>query len=1093
MPMRLYHKILLIMRLTTVFLIASLVQVSAAGFAQKISLSRSNASLKSVIGELRKQSGYDFVYNDKVLGAARPISIQIKQMEFEQALEQIFKDQKLTYTIDSKTVIIKEKEESFIDRMIARFQEIDVRGRVVDEKGQGIPGATIKVKDKARTTITDGSGYFLLKNVDDGAVLVISYIGYEGKEVTAAEEVTVQLKLSESKLDEVQVIAYGKTTRRFDLGNTASVKAADIEFSPVTNLLLAIQGRVPGISISQYNGYAGGAVKTMIQGQNSIGNGNNPFIVVDGIPYPDQMIQNNASVLDGPPPGGKGNTLSYLNPADIESISILKDADATAIYGSRAANGAILITTKKGVKGAMKTDLRFDQGWQTPSRYVKMLNTQQYLEMRKEAFKNTGSTVGDYDYDLNGAWDTTRYTDWQKKLIGTAKYTDVKATTSGGSENVNYLAGATYHRETGTFPISTPNQIFAFHSSLLASSANKKFRATLTSNFQVNDTRLPGDEMSRAYTLAPDAPQLFNPDGSLNWQPTKDRLSTFLNPLAPILKFEKLKVSNLIMASDLTYEILPGLQAKLAGGYTQMNSNDVNGEPLSSFSPAGRPDYSNSASFNTGRQTTWSLEPQINFQKNWGSNHLDVLLGGTLQKQELRSSGFKGDNYSSELLLENPAAAGNYYGFSSDAFEYRYNAVFGRVNYRYKDRYLLSGSVRRDGSSRFGPANRFANFYSVGGGWIFTEESFGDFLKPVLSFGKLRLNYGTTGNDQIGNYSYINNYNTYTVGTAYNNIQGLLPGQIFNPYLQWEQTRKLSAGVNFGFLKDRILVDVSWYRNRSSNQLLDLSLPTTTGFNSIKTNLPALVQNTGLEISLTTVNFKDKELEWTSSFNITRNRNKLLRFDAIDKGYADRFFIGYPLGTQKVFKYAGVNPSTGNYQFVKADGTISENPNYNQDRFLFLDLQPAFYGGFNNTIRWKSFALDFLLQFAKNKSVNYSYGIQSPPGSYNNNQPISVLDRWQKPGDHSDVQRFTNDYSNGGQIGARGASDGGYIDVRYMRLKNISLTWQLPQNWLKGVRSAQIYMQGQNVLTVTNSSFDPESGMFFPVLRTITAGFKLGL
>jgi len=1083
------------MKLTTFIILIALMQASAASFGQKISLSERNVPLEKVLKSIEQKSGYVFFYDAKDLPNAR-VSVKLENADIEEALKSSIKDLPLKWEIVKNNVFLKKEEPSFIDRIVARFQAIDVRGRVVDEKGQGIPGATVKVKDGKQGTITDSKGNFELNGIDEGATLVISFLGYQNKEISANKELgEIALELSTSKLDEVQVVAYGKTTKRFDIGNVASVKASDIEFSPVTNPLLAIQGRVTGINITQTSGYAGGTLNVQIQGQNSMINGSKPFIVVDGVPYPDQMLPNNAGVLTGN--GSNGNVLSYLNPADIESISVLKDADATAIYGSRAANGAILITTKKGAKvGAMRTDVRFDQGWQTAASFAKLLNTQQYLEMRHEGLKNSSAVVGDRDYDLNGAWDTTRYTDWQKELFKTAKYTNLSGNISGGWDNVSYLAGATYHRETGVTPIQTPNQIFSFHSSLSTSSANRRFKTTVTSNFQYNDNRLPGTDVAfYANTYAPDAPELYNPDGSLNWQPAKNTLSSFSNPVAySAMRFEKLKISNLGLSGDLSYEIFPGFQTKLVGGFTQMNQNDVNGIPLSAVRPSSRPTSTNRSSFSTGRQSTWNIEPQLNFQKDLGQSRLDVLLGGTLQQQERRSYGFTGSDYSSELLLENPAAAGRISDFASGASAYRYNAIFGRINYRYKDRYLLSSSIRRDGSSRFGPANRFSNFYSVGGGWIFTEEGFAKSIKPVLSFGKLRVNYGTTGNDQVGDYSYINSYGSYGVGVAYNGVAALVPGQLFNPYLQWEQTRKLSAGINLGFLKDHILVDVSWYRNRSSNQLMNIPVPTTTGFNSIQTNLPALVQNTGLEISLTTVNVKKRDFEWTSSFNITRNRNKLLKFDHLEEnGFSNDFFIGRSLGTRKYFKYGGVNPTTGNYQFVKADGTLTEDPDYDQDRTQFIDLQPAFYGGFNNTILWKGFSLDFLLQFAKNKSTNYSFGIVEPPGSYNRNQPVSVLSRWRKPGDQTDVQRFASDFSNSYQYGLRQGSDGGFVDVHYLRLKNISLTYQLPPSWLKVVRSVQIYLQGQNVLTFSNSLFDPETGSYFPVLRTVTAGIKLGL
>jgi len=1098
MPKRLYHKILLVMRLTTIILIASLMQVSATGLAQKISLSKQNASLKAVLKEIRQQSGYNFIYTDLLLKKAKPVSIEVKNEDISKVLDEIFDHQTLTYSIDSKTVVLTEKEVSFIDRIVARFQAIDVRGRVVDDKGQGIPGATVKVKNGKQGTITDSKGNFQLNGIDEGATLVISFLGYQNKEVTANKELgEIALELSTSKLDEVQVIAYGKTTKRYDVGNVASVTAKDIEHSPVTNVLQAIQGRVAGINITSSSGYAGTSMNAQIQGLNSIDNGNSPFIVVDDIPYPTQALPSNIRAFTlSSPNNASVNTLGFINPADIESISILKDADATAIYGSRAANGAIVITTKKGAKGAMKSEFRFDQGWQNVSRYVQLLNTAQYLEMRQEGIRNGGGTVGDYDYDLNGTWDTTRYTDWQKKILGTAKYTNINGSVSGGSDNVTYLAGITYHRETGLMTLPMPNQIFGFHSSLGATSANKKFKANLNTTYQFNNNRLPGSEAYyNAFYLPPDAPALYNSDGTINWEPSGNSPSTFNNPVATtLLTFTSVKVNNLSTSANLSYDILPGLQAKLSAGYNLMTSNGHYEKPLSAVFPSDRIYNNNTASFSNGNQTYWSVDPQLTFQKAFGNSYVDALLGTTLQRQNSQSQNLTGNDYSSELLLGSPAAAGRISRVTSNSAEYRYNAVFARLNYRFKDRYLLNANFRRDGSSRFGTSNRFHDFYSAGGGWIFTEEGFTGFLKPLLSFGKLRANYGTSGNDQVGDYSYINNYGTFRVDVPYNGVVALKPQQLFNPYLQWEQTNKLSMGTNLGFFRDRVLFDLTWYRNRSSNQLLSLSLPGTTGFGGIQTNLAALVENRGLEINLTTVNVKTNDFQWNSSFNFTRNRNKLVRFNDLDQSiYNGSIFVGYPLGTQRTYHYLGVNPTTGNYQFNDANGKPTENPDYNTDRTGYLSLQPDFYGGFNNTLHWKNLILDFLFQFDKRKGRDYSYGLNGGPGLGASNQPVSVLSRWQKPGDQADVQRYDASFSNYGQYAARGDSDGGYMDIRYVRLKNVSLLWDVPQGWLKGSTSVQVFLQGQNVLTFSNSIFDPETGVALPVLRTITAGVKFGL
>jgi len=1072
-------------------------QVSAATFGQKLTLQQKNVPIAKLFLEIRKQTGYDVLVESASFKSSKRINADFLNADVNAVMDEIVKGSELKYAIEGKTIVLTERTPSFLEKVSHFFAAIDVHGRVVDEKGQAIPGATVKVKNGKQGTITDGKGNFDLNGIDEGATLVISFLGYQNKEVSASKELgEIALELSTSKLDEVQIVAYGQTTKRFDIGNVASVSAKDIEYSPVTNLLQAIQGRVTGLNVTQANGYAGAGMTTQIQGLNSINAGSNPFIVVDGVPYSPTMIPGGPNILGGDNSGARGSTLSYFNPADIESISILKDADATAIYGSRAANGAILITTKKGGKGAMNLDFRFDQGWQTVGRYVEMLNTEQYLQMRHEGLKNSGGTVGDADFDLNGAWDTTRYTDWQKKLFGTSKYTNANVSISGGNDNVNYLAGLTYNRQTGVFDFQTPNTSFSFHSSIGAMSSNKKFKANMTTSYQNNNNRLPGSDMAGyAYTLAPDAPELFNPDGTINWQPAKGSPSTFSNPLASYLyTYNKFRVNNLVLGGDLSYDILPGLKAKLNGGYNLMNTNNITASPLSAIRPSSRQYYNNQATFSTGYQNSWSVEPQLSFQKIFGSSYFDALLGGSLQRESSNYYGYTGSNYSTELLLENPAGAGTYSDFGANASQYRYNAVFGRVNYRFKDRYLLNASIRRDGSSRFGPENKFHTFYSIGGGWIFSDETFNQALKPILSFGKLRLNYGTTGNDQIGNYSYINSYAQYRVDIPYNNIVALQPQQLFNPYLQWEQTNKLSTGINLGFFNDRVLIDATWYRNRSSNQLMYLPLPSTTGFTNIQTNLPALVQNTGLEINLTTVNTKTKEFEWSSSFNFTRNRNKLLRFDDLEKnGYSNSFFVGHSIGTQKLYHYLGVNSTTGNYQFATAQGEATESPDYEKDQIVLYDPQPGYYGGLTNTVRWKSLVLDFLLNFAQTKGVDYSYGIQQP-GAFNSNQPLEVFNgRWQKPGDQASIQRFDAYYTNNYQMQLRSVSDGGVMDIHYLRLRNISLAWQLPQNWIKGTRNLQVYLQGQNVLTFSNTIFDPETGVSLPLLRTITAGVKVGL
>jgi len=399
------YKILLIMRLTTVLLIATIMQVSAGSFAQKISLNERSAPLEKIFDKIRLQSGYDFLFNRELLKTAKPVDIKIKNADIEDALAICFKGQPFTYTLEEKTIVIKAKTPTFLERLADRWAAIDVHGRVVDQEGKPLAGATVKVKGTGKSVSTNGKGEFYLEKVEEeGAILVVSFIGYVSKEVGAAKEMgNVVLELSNSKLDEVQVIAYGETTRRLSTGNISSVTAEDIAKSPVSNPLLAIAGRVPGVFIEQATGVPGSGIKITIQGQNSIANGNDPFYVIDGVPYTSQLLHplNGIQGSSGMRFAAAGNPLSLINPLDIERIDVLKDGDATAIYGSKAANGAILITTKKGSAGKTKLNVNIQQGWSTIATKNKLMNTDQYLHMRRQAIINDGIDMEQPPYNFD--------------------------------------------------------------------------------------------------------------------------------------------------------------------------------------------------------------------------------------------------------------------------------------------------------------------------------------------------------------------------------------------------------------------------------------------------------------------------------------------------------------------------------------------------------------------------------------------------------------------------------------------------------------------------------------------------------------------
>jgi len=537
------RKILNIMKITTLLLLITVMTVSAATYAQKINLHEKKASLEQVLEKIRIQSGYDLIYSDIMLDKSIPVTINLKDATLDEALQASLEGQPLSYQIQDGTVVFRVKQPGILDKMKSalNLDKIDVRGMVIDENNQRLTGATVLVKGTGNVTTTDQFGLFILKGVDPNATIVITFIGYDKTELPATSDMgRIKLSIASSPLDEVKVIAYGQTTQRLSVGNVASVSAKDIEKQPVGNPLLALEGRVPGLFITPSNGLPGSGVTVRIQGQNSIVNGSDPLYVIDGVPYSSQTLATTIAgplgrSSGGPGSGGGSNPMNFVNPSDIESISILKDADATSIYGSRAANGAILIITKKGKGGQTKVNFDIQNGIGQVSHFLDLMNTQQYLQMRHEALNNDGASITPFTYDLNGSWDTTRYTSWQKTLIGnTAHYANYNVSVSGGNDNTQYLVGSTFHRETSVFPGDFADQKGSLHFSLNTASSNQKFKMQLTGSYLFDDNQLPNTDLTAtALGLAPDAPPLFKSDGTLNWQLNSSGTAIWSNPLAP--------------------------------------------------------------------------------------------------------------------------------------------------------------------------------------------------------------------------------------------------------------------------------------------------------------------------------------------------------------------------------------------------------------------------------------------------------------------------------------------------------------------------------------------------------------------------------
>ncbi|WP_347512051.1 SusC/RagA family TonB-linked outer membrane protein [Flavobacterium johnsoniae] len=961
-------------------------------------------------------------------------------------------------------------------------QQHKVQGTVTDGTNP-LPGVTIAIKNKKNNAvISDYSGQFSLTSSSNDT-LVVSYIGFKTALVPIQGRSVVDIILfyDSTTLQEVKVNAgYYSVKESERTGNISRITSKDIDTQPVTNVLATMQGRMAGVNITQNTGVPGGGFDIQIRGRNSIRtDANAPLYIVDGVPYASDAIGYTQTSTVFPT---VTSPLNSIDPNTIESIEVLKDADATAIYGSRGANGVVLITTKKGKEGKTKFDFSASTGAGSVTRFMKLMTTDQYLDMRRQAFRNDG--IANYpagDYDINGTWDQNRYTDWQKELIGgTSLINELRGNISGGSQYTQFLFSGSYYTQSTVFPGDFLYKKGNSHVNLNHQSKDGQFRLVFSAGYTIQNNDQPAfDLTATSTTLAPNAPALYDSSGNLNWEN-----GTWNNPLANQQAKNKSNTKDLVANTILSYEIIPNLILKSNFGYTDLQHVESRTNPSTIYNPSFGITSANSTLYlNNSKRSSWIIEPQLNWEKELGKGKLGILLGSTFQQRNASRLFQSGSGFSSNALIYDLASATNRQVQMSDETIYKYQAFFGRINYNWNDLYIMNLTARRDGSSRFGPGNQFANFGAVGVAWLFSNENF---LKNSswLSFGKIRSSYGITGNDQIGDYQFLNTYNSS--GVNYQNIIGLQPTRLFNADFGWEVNKKLEAALELGFLADKIFITGAWYQNRSSNQLVGIPLPGTTGFTQLQANLDATVQNTGLEFTLRTVNYSNKNFNWTSNFNVSFSKNNLVSFPNLaSSSYKNTYRIGEPLSILLRYKYTGLDPVTGIYQFKDEnnDGKISSP----DDKQTVINLNPDFFGGFQNQLSYKNWKLDFLFQFVKQQRESYA-GVAGMI-----NHPNRFVNSWQQEGDTSPYQMHTAGY-NAVALTAQSlysTSDAVATDASFIRLKTIAISYNLP------LKSKELHclftINGQNLLTFTPyEDGDPESTIgFLPPLKVITAGIQL--
>ncbi|WP_418122913.1 SusC/RagA family TonB-linked outer membrane protein [Chryseobacterium sp. PTM-20240506] len=960
----------------------------------------------------------------------------------------------------------------------------------VTSSGKPLQGVVISTEGSDQVTMTGNNGTYTLQVLAENSILLFRHPDYSEEKFTLTNQKVVNISLEQKVKGIEEVIlnaGYYKVKDKERTGSIAKVSAKDIENQPVTNVLSTVQGRMAGVNITQNSGVPGGGYSIQIRGRNSLRtyanseiDGSQPLYIVDGVPVGSGMTATyGANILSD----ANLNPLSNISPNDIESIEVLKDADATAIYGSRGANGVVLVTTKRAKKGSLGLSFNTSYALSSSLSNLTMMNTKQYLGMRRQAYANDGISVYPATaYDINGTWDQNRYTDWFRTLLGNTSVTsNVQLSLSGGGERTSFLVSYGHNEQTTVFAKDFRYKTNTLLGNLSHRSADNRLNFTMSTLFsKLEHNVISLDNTGSALFLAPNAPALYDSQGNINWQN-----NTFDNPLAAYNS--TYSNNNVQFMNNFTagYELLKNVQIRLNGGISYQTFDELSLQPSTIYNPSLGIGPANSRALQSNKsRLSYTLEPQLNWTFKKGRHQGDVLAGGTYQADLNTQGAIQGYGFTSNAFIENIAAATTKLISDQVKTEYKYTAVFGRLNYQFDRRYIINITGRRDGSSRFGTNRKFANFGAVGAAWLFSNESF---MKELswLSFGKLRVSYGSSGTDNIGNYQYNDTFITSTLG--YNNVTGLVPSKLFNPNFSWEKTIKLEAALEMGFFRDRLNITASHYRNRSSNQLVGYQLPSVTGFTSVLANLDATIQNTGWEFEIVgrplTGAFK-----WGTSANLSIPKNKLLSFPGLEGStYANSYAIGQSVNIVKLYHLEGVNPQSGQYIFTdyNGDGKISSP----DDRQVIKNIGVEFFGGWSNNFSYKNWSLSLLVQFVKQQSRNFNYQMSSP--GLMRNLPVEVLNVWSPDnpnGLYMPYHAAASPLHSLFQMSDATVSDGSFI-----RLKNIQLSYRIPLQG-KLIKEARIYFQGQNLYTWTRYfGLDPEFSSlgFLPPLKTYSFGMQI--
>lgn len=955
----------------------------------------------------------------------------------------------------------------------------NIRGRIVDRNREPVIGATVVIDGTSKASVTDAMGNFNIAGLENGKKykLKISLVGYETifREVNAGTtNYDFTLREDTKQLEDVVVVGYGTKVKREVTGSISKIGAKELNDLPVPSFESALQAKLPGVQVTTGSGLAGSAAVIRIRGIASISAGGDPLYVIDGIPITQDYFLNNGSASGN---GGamNNNPLASINPDDIESVDVLKDAAATAIYGSRGSNGVILITTKRANKKGTNVSYNGSFGVSTPTALPNMLNNEQFLQLYQEAYENDGG-VGLAPLPNNISWDDARKTNtnWVDLTTQTGIKHSHNVSVSRGGKVASVLANFSYRRDE-TFLVGNS---YDRASVRLNGDINitKNLKASISTSYSNGLNRRVntawagglGSAMSTALPIFP----IYNPDG------------TFFTGGDNPVRIQELKKwrtveDRSINGLNLEYRINDEFTVSGRGNIDYMNLTDdqYNPKELDNTTHAG-----NAYRFNT-YVTNYNYNFQINYTKNLGTAHkLTALAGHEYQNSFSSFRSYYASNMTSGFYDSDSKIDDSLYSYNRQTFspeQWAFLSYFGRLGYGYRNKIFLEATLRTDGSSRFGANYRYGVFPAFSASWLMTEE---EFMKayPQISTTKLRVSYGKSGNANIPNYERFGTFQNPSSTPNYNGQPTTFPTRLDNPNLRWETSWTLNLGLDMGLWRDRLTFTMEYYDRRTNDVLMSLAVPPSTGFTNYWDNVGEIT-NRGFEFSFTSRNI-DREFKWTTSFNIARNINEITSIgkyseDAVSGGTNDtRVVVGQPVGTNFLVRFSHVDPATGRPVYLDKNGneTFVWDP---ANRVAVGSVLPDAVGGITNTFSYKNWDLSVLFNFVLGGDIYESSAKRQLGVVTNWNMRTDIFDRWQQPGDVAAFPRLTLETATYGSSTPWINTTMWLHDGTFARLRNLTIGYRIPKAKLAKLKieSARIAFIGTNLLTFTKyPGLDPE-------------------